>query len=148
MMEAFELKGEEGFIKIQIIELFDFPKRTSSFGGYDCVVSIEIRVFSYTVNSQFYTTTGELFQFYQELKKHHDHLNGNAVFNSYEGKLQLTVKYNLGKVELFGSFQESLAIDNTLRFQFYSDQSYFSSTLIQLERLVEKYGGMKGIELK
>lgn len=145
-MDEFELKGQDGFIKIQIIELFDFPERISCFGGYDCIVSIEIIAFPFNAKSKFYTTTGELFEFYQKLKKCHTDLNGSAVFDSYEENLNLTVKYVFGKVKVYGKFQENLASDNKLIFELNSDQSYLSSSMIQLEKITEKYGGMQGIE--
>ncbi|MDN3494213.1 hypothetical protein QMA06_15945 [Winogradskyella sp. APC 3343] len=147
-MEEFELKGQDGFLIIRINEVFGFPNRTSHFGGYDCVVGIDIKVGGYNVRSQFYSSTGELFDFYEKIKKCQTELNGLAEFNSYESNLELTVKYIFGKVSIWGKYQENLATDNIMEFDFNSDQSYLKNTVEQLNQIVNKYGGMQGIAKK
>jgi hypothetical protein len=144
-MEEFELKGDNGIIGIVIKEVYGYPNETSFKGGYECKVGIKIGVGSYSVASSFYTSTGELFKFYNQLKNCQSELNGIAEFDSYESNLDLTVKYEFGKVGIFGKYQESLAIENILEFYFHSDQSYLKYSLEQLEMIFEKYGGMKGI---
>ena len=145
-MEEFELKGENGIITVEIEKTFDFPNKTCFKGGYECVVGIKIRVGSYSVKSSFYTSTGELFKFYEKLKTCQSELNGVAEFDSYEQNLELTVKSDSGKISIFGTYQENLGIDNKLEFDFNSDQSYFKKSVEQLERIFDKYGGMKGVE--
>ncbi|MGJ8594123.1 MAG: WapI family immunity protein [Aquaticitalea sp.] len=145
-MEEFELKGENGIITVGIEKTFDFPNKTCFKGGYECVVGIEIKVCSYLVKSSFYTSTGELFKFYEKLKICQSELNGVAEFDSYEKNLKLTVKYDSGKISIWGSYQENLAMDNKLEFDFNSDQSYFKNSVEQLERIFDKYGGMKGVK--
>jgi hypothetical protein len=145
-MEKFELKGENGIITVGIEKTFDFPNKTCFKGGYECVVGIEIRVGSYLVKSSFYTSTGELFKFYEKLKICQSELNGVAEFDSYEKNLELTVKYDSGKISIWGTYQENLGIDNKLEFDFNSDQSYFKNSVEQLERIFDKYGGMKGVK--
>jgi|TARA_B110001469_G_C9358753_1_gene188152 hypothetical protein len=145
-MEEFELKGENGIITVEIEKTFDFPNKTCFKGGYECVVGIKIRVGSFSVKSSFYTSTGELFKFYEQLKTCQSELNGVAEFDSYEQNLELTVKYDSGKISIFGTYQENLGIDNKLEFDFNSDQSYFKKSVEQLERIFDKYGGMKGVK--
>ncbi|MBR9845776.1 MAG: hypothetical protein GYB35_06535 [Algicola sp.] len=145
-MERFELKGENGIITVGIEKTFDFPNATCFKGGYECIVGIEIRVGSYFVKSSFYTSTGELFKFYEKLKICQSELNGVAEFDTYEEHLKLTVKYDSGKISIWGTYQENLAIDNTLEFDFSSDQSYFKNSVEQLERIFNKYGEMKGVK--
>jgi hypothetical protein len=144
-MEEFELKGENGIITVGIEKTFDFPNETCFKGGYECVVGIEIKVGSYSVKSSFYTSTGELYKFYEKLKTCQPELNGVAEFDSYEQCLELTVKYVSGKISIWGTYQENLGIDNKLEFEFNSDQSYFKNSVEQLERIFDKYGGMKGV---
>jgi hypothetical protein len=144
-MEEFELKGENGIIRVEIEKTFDFPNKTSFKGGYECVVGIEIKVGSYSVKSSFYTSTGELFKFYEKLKTCQSELNGVAEFDSYEQCLELTIKYVSGKISIWGTYQENLGIENKLEFEFNSDQSYFKNSVEQLERMFDKYGGMKGL---
>ena len=145
-MEKFELKGENGIIIVGIEETFDFPNKTCFKGGYECLAGIEIRVGSYSVKSSFYTSTGELLKFYEKLKTCQSELNGVAEFDSYEKKLELTVKYDYGKISILGNYQENLAIDNKLEFDFNSDQSFFKNSVEQLERIFDKYGGMKDMK--
>jgi len=145
-MEEFELKGENGIIILGIEKTFDFPNKTCFKGGYECIVGIEIKVGSYSVKSSFYTSTGELFKFYEKLKTCQMELNGVAEFDSYENNLELTVKYESGKIGIWGKYQENLATDNILEFDFNSDQSYFKNSVEQLERIFDKYGGMKGVK--
>jgi hypothetical protein len=147
-MEEFELKGQDGFLVFRIDEVFGFPNKTSHFGGYDCVLGIEIKVGGYNVKSRFYSSTGELADFYKKIKKCHNELNGLAEFNSYESNLELTVKYTSGKVSIWGKYQENMAIDNIMEFDFDSDQSYLKNTVDRLNKIVNKYGGMKGITEK
>jgi hypothetical protein len=142
-MEEFELKGDNGIITVGVEKTFDFPIKTCFKGGYECVVGIKIIVGSYSVKSSFYTSTGELFKFYEKLKTCQSELNGVAQFDSYEQNLELTVKYYSGKISIFGTYQENLGIDNKLEFDFNSDQSYFKKSV---ERIFDKYGGMKGAE--
>ncbi|MCI2230366.1 hypothetical protein MC378_14395 [Polaribacter sp. MSW13] len=145
-MEEFELKGDNGIITVGIEKTFGFPNETCFKGGYECVAGIEIKVGSYLVKSSFYTSTGELFKFYEKLKICQTELNGNAEFDSYENNLELNVKYEIGKIEISGKYQENLGTDNILEFDFNSDQSYFEKPIEQLERIFDKYGGMKGVK--
>jgi len=144
-MEEFELKGQNGIIRLGINEVFGFPNKTSHFGGYDCILEVEIKVNSYSVKSNFYSTTGELSKFFKKFRMCHAELNGIAEFHSYEENLELTVKYDFGKVNIFGKYQENLAVDNKLDFDFDTDQSYLKESVNQLEKIIEKYGGLKGV---
>lgn len=147
-MEEFELKGQDSFLIIRINEVFGFPDRTSHFGGYDCIVGIDIKVGGYYVKSKFHSSTGELFDFYQKIKSCQTELNGLSEFDSYEGNLEFTVKYTFGKVVVRGKYQETLTSDNILEFKFDSDQSYLKNTVKELNLIVNKYGGMQGIVKK
>ncbi len=144
-MEEFKLEGENGIITIGIEKTFGFPNETCFKGGYECVAGIEIKVGSYSVKSNFYTSTGELFRFYEKLKICQIELKGIAEFVSYENNLKLTTKYELGKIGIWGKYQENLATDNILEFDYNSDQSYLKNSVEQLERIFDQYGGMKGV---
>ncbi len=145
-MEEFVIKGDKGIITVGILETFGFPDETCFKGGYECIFGIDIKVGSYSANSSFYSSTGELFKFYEKLKMCQLELNGDAEFDSYEKNLELKVKYDSGKILICGNYQENLAIDNKLEFEFNSDQSYFKSSIQQLEQIFYKYGGMKGVK--
>ena len=145
-MEIFEIKGDNGILTIEIEKTFDFPNKICFKGGYECIVGIEIKVGSYSVKSSFYTSTGELFKFYEKLKICQTELNGIAEFDSYESNLKLTVNYRFGKIGIWGKYQENLAKENILEFDFDSDQSYFKKSIEQLEEIFDKYGGIKGVK--
>ena len=56
-MDSFTIKGENGFIKITIDEVFEFPDRTCHWGGYDVKATAEIKSGNFYVKSSFYTST-------------------------------------------------------------------------------------------
>ncbi len=145
-MDKFELKGSDGKIIIQIKEIFGFPNSTCFAGGCDCLVEIEIKVKSYFVKSCFYASTGEIFTFYKKLKTCQDKLNGIAEFNNYEKNFELKAEYKSGQIKLTGKYQEDFSVNNALFFDFTSDQSYFKCTIGELEKIFDKYGGVKGIK--
>ena len=145
-MESFEIKGDNGFLKIEIKEVFGFPNRTSHFGGYECRADIHIKIPSYQVEGNFYTSTGEIFKFYNELEKCQIVLKGKAEYSTMENNLEMIIKYNdLGRTEISGRFQQYMDAVNCLEFEINSDQSFIKNTLDELEVIVKKYGNMKGI---
>ena len=145
-MEKFELKGENGFVSIQITRVFGFPESTSPFGGYDTESTIEIKCSNYYIKGLVWITTGDIFNFYKEMKECQENLKGQAKLNSYENNLLSTLKYDeFGHVVLKGKFTEKYMEENTLEFELKSDQSFMNSTLKDLELLVSKYGDNTGI---
>jgi hypothetical protein len=57
----------------------------------------------------------------------------------------LTVKYESGRILICGEYQENLAADDILEFNFNSNQSYFKNSVKQLEQIFDKYGGTREI---
>jgi hypothetical protein len=148
-MESFEIKGDNGLIKIELRKVIGFPEKTSHFGGYDCQTDIEIKIPNYQVKGDLYTSTGEIFSFYNELKKCQDELTGEANYLTLEGNLELKVKYNeLGQTVITGRYQQEMGIGNCLEFEIKSDQSFLKYTVEDLELIVNKYGGNKGIKFQ
>lgn len=146
-MEEFTLKGDSGFLKITFKKVWGFPKITSHFGGYEVQCSIEIESSGFSVTSSFYTTTGELFDFYSALALCNEKIQGIVEFNNYEDDLKLKIAYDvLGHVNVRGNFSLNRELDNSLSFEFTSDQSYIQSTLTELRTITEKYGGMGGVK--
>ena len=65
MMEKLSIKGESGnFIEIFYLEVYGFPDNTSHFGGYDVLAKINLKSEGFTINSNFYTSTGEIYTFF------------------------------------------------------------------------------------
>lgn len=145
-MDSFQLKGNNGCISISLIKVYGFPDETSHFGGYEVNASIEIKSSNYHVKGILSTTTGEIYEFYQELKTCHNTVKGTAYYRSYENNLVMQVAYNpQGHTSITGEFREHIWEDNELKFEITGDQSYFQHSLSELQRLVSKYGDNKGI---
>jgi hypothetical protein len=145
-MEKFSINGESDFITVTFDKVFGFPESTFHFGGYDLNAFIEIRSRSFSVKSSFYTTTGELFDFLQQLKDCNEKVAGCVNFTSYEGNLELIAMYDtVGHVMINGRFSEQNQFDNQLIFEFASDQTFISSSIKDLELIANKYGDMKGV---
>jgi hypothetical protein len=146
-MEGFEIKGEGSFITISFEEVYGFPDTTCHWGGYDVRATVEIKSGNFRVRSTLCTSTGELFQFFQQLKACNNKLHGVVNYNSYEGNLNFIATYDkLGHVNIKGAFFEFSHCDNKLIFEFNTDQSFISQTIKELELIATKYGGMLGIK--
>lgn len=145
-MESFQIKGDNGLIRIELDEVFGFPNQTSHFGGYECRADIEIKIPNYHVKGDFYTSTGEIFRFFEELNKCQKEIKGEAKYLTLEGNLELKVKFdNSGHAEINGRFQQSMGVENILHFEINSDQSFLKYTVDELKVFVNKYGDNKGI---
>jgi hypothetical protein len=146
-VESFTIKGESDFLTLTFTEVFGFPETTCHWGGYDLRTMIEIKSRDFYVKSVLYTSTGEIYQFFQQLKSNNEKLSGTAKFISYEGNLDFTAVYdNLGHVNIKGRFSEQNQFDNELKFEFTSDQTFIRSTVDELSLIADKYGDMKGIK--
>jgi hypothetical protein len=144
-MEEFIIQGGPNFLKITIEEIYGFPKETCSWGGYDTRSTAEISSYNFKAKSNVYLSTGELFEFYKKLMAANRILAGDIHFVNYEGNLHFNIKYNVnGHVSINGKFSAQSVFENTLNFEFESDQTYMQSTVTQLQSITEKYGDMKG----
>ncbi|GET24066.1 hypothetical protein [Prolixibacter sp. NT017] len=145
-MEKFEIIGENGFVRIILTKVIGFPETTSVFGGYDTESTIEIRSSNYYVKGLLWITTGNIFNFFQELEKCQKNLDGIARLESYENNLQLTIKYDeTGHVITNGKFVENYMLKNILDFEITGDQTFMNSTVNELDDIYKKYGDNKGI---
>jgi len=146
-MDTFAIKGQAGFIKITFDEVYGFPDSTCYWGGYDSKAALEISSINVQVKSTFFTSTGEIFEFFQKLKECNSKLTGTATYNSYEHDLSIAASYDeLGHVNIVGKFKEQHEFDYELKFEFTSDQSFIKYTVDELELIVDKYGDMKGVK--
>ncbi len=143
-MESFTIKSELDFIEIYLSEIFGYPDTTCHWGGYDSESELRIQSGDFQVNSKLYTSTGDIYSFYTELKECNEVLKGSATYKSYEGNLSFTCAYdNGGHVKVSGNFTDHMY--NKLQFEFNTDQTYVTYTVNQLKVLAEKYGGLTGI---
>jgi hypothetical protein len=144
-MNEFTIGGKQGFIRIELQEAIDFPKNTSPFGGYDALGIVEIKSGSYYALGELWFTTGEVYQFYQQLAQCFQELNGKAKFWNYESNFKVEIEFGkLGQFIIKGYFKEKQELENELQFEIESEQNYLSSTLSQLKKFVDKYGDLKG----
>jgi hypothetical protein len=149
-VSEFEIAGKQGFIRIEIIEVFGFPKETSYLGGYDVKGNIEIKSGNYYVKeAELWFSTGQVYEFFIQIQKCYNDLKGSATFLDPENNLEFNLNFNKrGQIHIQGRFQELAHEENILEFEFESDQSYLASTLHQLKNIVDYYGDLKGVKNK
>ncbi|KAA9327074.1 hypothetical protein F0P96_17700 [Hymenobacter busanensis] len=146
--EGFTIEGESNsFLRVTFEEVYGFPRSTSPWGGYEVRARLEIASHKFSVGAEFWLSTGEVFQLYQQLQQCQQALSGSATYASYEHTLSFTAAYNefTGHVVVTGKFEEQKGRENTVQFEFYTDQSFIQATLTQLREVVDKYGHMEGI---
>ena len=147
-MESLIIKGDDcNFIEIIYSEIFGFPSQTSHFGGYDINATINIKSYGFSVNSKFYTSTGEIFSFFEKIKECNEVLSGVAKFKSSEDNLELNLTYdNLGNVKIIGNYRDNSWLENILNFEFNSDQTFICQFIKEFQPTINKYGDNKGIK--
>ncbi|MDE6356045.1 MAG: hypothetical protein K2L67_02265 [Clostridia bacterium] len=149
-IKVFEIKGISGErIKLEIIEVFGFPKETSFRGGYDVSCNLEISSGLYNMRTNhYYSSTGALYNFYNELLKCYNDLIGMASYklNYPENYLDLNVEFDEYGVNISGKYQDDPTVENFLNFEFTSDQSYFREVLSELKKIVLQFGDNQGIK--
>lgn len=145
-MDSFKIEGINGYIQININEVFDFPNRTSAFGGYDAKGTIDIKTGNYRVIGELWLSTGEIYNFYISLKESCKNIVGQAQLITTERNLILSANFDkFGHVLINGEYQEIASEENKLLFEINSDQSYLLECLNSLEKIFKKYGGNKGV---
>ncbi|RNI27878.1 hypothetical protein EFA69_17445 [Rufibacter immobilis] len=147
-MEEFSMIGENGnYLKVKFQEVYGFPESTCHWGGYELRAAVDMKSGSFTANSTFWTSTGELYEFYKKLEACNEEVKGSADFANYEDNLKFTINYNnLGQVNITGNFNTFSDLENELTFEFNSDQSYLKKTVGELKQIAGKYGNMKGVK--
>ncbi|SFA85167.1 MULTISPECIES: hypothetical protein [unclassified Bacillus (in: firmicutes)] len=145
-MNNFIIAGKEGFIQIELNEVYGFPNETSYLGGYDVKGKIDIKSGNYYVkDAEIWFSTGQVYQFFIRLKKCYNELKGSVTFLESENNLKIELNFNrLGQINIQGYFQEVAHQENILHYEFESEQSYLTSTLRQLNSIVDEYGDLKG----
>jgi hypothetical protein len=143
----FVLGGKQGcFIRVVLEKVLGFPNHTSHFGGYDVQGAVEIKSGSYYAKGELWFTTGEVYEFYDQLSKCMADLHGTATFWTYETNLKVEATFNgRGQVAITGYYKEFAHQDNELKFDIESDQSFFVETMDGLKAIVKHYGDLKGV---
>ncbi len=143
----FCIQSESGKIHLKIDKIFGFPEKTCHWGGYDTISTIEIKSSSYSVKGLVCISTGDIYNFFQELKKCYDSLSGTAHLSSYEKNLFVKIDFDgLGHIKITGKFRENYHNQNQLDFQFNTDQTFLSDVIKSLEYIYDKFGDNKGLK--
>lgn len=148
-MDIFCLNGYKGEkIMLKLVKALGFPDATSYEGGYDIICSLEIKVACYEVKcDRYYSATGALYHFAEELKECYENLDGTASY-SLQLENDLTFKVRMmksGHAMVIGAFQERPDKENVFTFEMETDQTSFLSVIQGIESLKDQYGGMNGI---
>ena len=145
--QAFSICGHGGdVLTIAYAEVHGFPTETCHWGGYHVQAKININAGDFSVASDFYTATGEVFGLYQQFVSCNEKVTGTATFASYEGNLKFTATYDFGgRIEINGTFRANGQFGNELCFEIITDQTFIQSTIAQMKQLIDKYGDNKGV---
>ena len=148
-IKVFEITSGQEHIKLELLEVFGFPKETSFRGGYDVRCNLEIIAGVYACRTRnYYTATSALYDFYVALQDCYSKLSGKATYSVYcpENELVIEVMFTpKGDVYLNGKYHDNLATKNILYFEFATDQSYFKDVISGLKKIVLTFGDKKGI---
>lgn len=149
-IKTFEIKGfSSERIKLEITEVFGFPDETSFRGGYDIKCNLEITSGIYIIRTNnYYSSTGALYNFYNELLKCYNDLKGIASYklNYPENYFDLNIKFDELGIAISGKYQDDPVVKNILNFKFTSDQSYFKEVISDLKKIVLRFGNNRGIK--
>jgi hypothetical protein len=141
--EKFSIHSEVNRISFHIDAVHGFPDTTFYKGGYDARCSIEIFSNSFSANGVIYISTAQFHDFYIQLKKANESLDGCASIDSYENDFNTKVTFDgLGHATIQGYY--SKYEENELKFQFDTDQTFIAETLRELSKIVDKYGDNYG----
>ncbi len=143
---AFQLQGYNEHICLDISQVYGFPDEILYGGGYFAKGKLDICVGSYSAFAKHSFTTGELYDFFCELKKCNDTISGEAVLENVDHELELKLAFlKTGRVLVSGMYQEHPAVDTRLYFEMITDQSAIPSTLAELKNVYDTFGNKKGI---
>lgn len=146
-MEQFSIKGHNGHFELKFVQVFGFPEQTSPWGGYDVKGEFKIRVGEYSAEGELWFSTGEIYQLYEDLKAVNEVLNGTIYFNTHENNLEFKLVFdNKGHIVIKGKYIAAYSRKNELSFEIESDQSFMTSSLSELQRIVQKYGTKEGLK--
>ena len=143
-MDEFVIRGEHDYLSIKFLQVFGFPNQTCNWGGYEVEAGITIKTGDFFVDSIIYSSTGQLYEFFEQLTKCNEKLVGEVRYISHEYNLQINITYDdCGHVFVGGVFDDNRL--NKLSFEFQSDQTFINRTLNEFKIISGKYGGMKGV---
>jgi hypothetical protein len=142
-MEVFTLRAGEDTVQVSLDEVVGLPDHLYNARG-----TVAIDCGAYHVHGPLRFSTGEVWQFYSQLRTAYEALTGQARFCSGpEGNLDFTLRFtSRGHWTVNGLYEELHAPHRSMRLEFAleSDQSYLVDTLAQLAAFVARYGDSRG----
>lgn len=81
---SLKISAEQGYIKLSLKRVFGFPENTSYFGGYETQSTLEIKSNSFSVLTNLYISTGDIYNFYKELSMCYANVAGIVQLKSYD----------------------------------------------------------------
>ncbi len=69
MVDELTIRADTGWLRITLDRVYEFPERTSFFGGYDVAGAVALRCGAYQDHGHLSCSTGEVWEFYTALKK-------------------------------------------------------------------------------
>ena len=135
-------------IKLELNEVIGFPEATSYEGGYGIICTLIIDAGIYHVKyDNYYTATGALYRFCDELKDCYNSLEGVAKYAlMLENDLMFEVDMtSYGRAVITGTYQAVCDRENILHFEIDTDQTCIKNVIEDIEKIKDAYGGMQGI---
>jgi hypothetical protein len=148
-MDNFSIVAENGHLIFYYNQVIGFPDKVSPFGGYDVNGQLEIKCNNYFVKGKLKFTTGEIYNFFTQLKQVYSSLNGIAQFDSFESQLLFTLRlHKLGHTDIVGEYSENLFSNTKLKFELLGDQTYLSKCIDDNKIVIDKFGDYQGVVKK
>ncbi|MGN1078661.1 MAG: hypothetical protein ACI4TE_00650 [Alphaproteobacteria bacterium] len=123
---------ENQYIELILTDIYDFPRITSYWGGYDFYGMVKIKINNIKMTINFDFTTSDLFQFLEELNVCHKKLDGIARYCSQRPDatpLQVSVVFNHYKVSILLEYKNN---NNLFKFSFDTNQSFLQLTIQEI----------------
>jgi hypothetical protein len=136
-LDRFSFIGENGLISIVINEVSEYPQ-------YDCTdlnCTIEIKASDYFVKGSIRFDIKELKFLLNQLQTCYEKVSGVAELSDEVGTyFNIKVLFeNGGHVRITGLYKAKAYEANRLEFDIVTDQSYISSTILEMKSIINRY---------
>jgi hypothetical protein len=143
--ETFSIGSEVNKVLCCIDTVHGFPDSTFHMGGYDSACSIQVVSWGFSAKGKVYISTAQFHDFYLQLQKGYNTLQGVSKFGSYENDFEVEVVFDsMGHVRVQGYYTKEYG--NELKFGFDTDQTFLAGTLNDLSKIAAKYGDSYGVK--
>ena len=132
------IKGNNGKVIIEIVEVVSI-KESDIYHGSDIWTNIKITSGNFSGEGSGIFSSLDIQSFYEELTSCYNKLFGSAKLIAYRDcDFELNLNFDkYGKVTCSGHFDESWESNNSLKFRYESDQTFFEETLSELKEILK-----------